>query len=71
MIFFEASKCLDQNSFKIIMSILKCQVNSSSSFASFFIVMTHYSSVNFKLIRFLLWIKRIRSKSQFSDFQVL
>ena len=38
-------------------SILKWQVNSSSNFASFFIFMTHNSSVNFKLILFLPWIK--------------
>ena len=38
------------------MSILK-RVNSSPNFASFLIVMTHNSSVNFKLIHFLLWIK--------------
>ena len=42
---------------KFLMSILKRrQVNSSSNFASFFIVTTHNSSVNFKLIYFLLWI---------------
>ena len=34
------------------MSILKRQVNSSSIFSSFFIVMTHNSSGNFKLIHF-------------------
>ena len=39
-----------------LMSILKRQVNSSSNFASFFIVMTQNSSVNFKLMLFLLWI---------------
>ena len=39
------------------MSILKQQVNSCSNFASFFIVMTQSSSVSFKLIHFLLWIK--------------
>ena len=39
------------------MPILKRQVNSSSNFASFFIFMTHNSSVNFKLIYFLLCIK--------------
>ena len=39
------------------MSILKCQSNSSSNFASFFIVMTYNSSVEFKLILFILWIK--------------
>ena len=39
------------------MSILKRQVSSSSIFVSFFIVMTHNFSVNFKLIHFLLWTK--------------
>ena len=39
------------------MLILNWEVNSSSNFASFFIVMTHNSSVDFKLILFLLWIK--------------
>ena len=38
------------------MSILK-HVNSFSIFASFFIVMTHYSSANFKLICFLFSTK--------------
>ena len=42
---------------KFPMSIFKRQVNSYSNFASFFIVITHYSSVNFELILFLLWIK--------------
>ena len=39
------------------MSILERQVSSSSIFVSFFIVMTHNSSVNFRLIHFLLWAK--------------
>ena len=39
------------------MSTLKGQVNSSSNFASFFIVMTTNSPVSFKLIHFLLWMK--------------
>ena len=42
---------------KFLMSVLNWQVNSSSNFASFFIIMTHNSSVNFKLIHFLHWIK--------------
>ena len=42
---------------KFLMSILKCRVNSSSDFALFFIVMTQNSSVNFKVISFLLWTK--------------
>ena len=42
---------------KFLISILKLQVSSSSVFVSFFIVMTHNSSVNFKLIHFLFWTK--------------
>ena len=42
---------------KLLKSILKWQVNSSSNFESFFIVMTHNSPVDFELILFLLWIK--------------
>ena len=42
---------------RFLISVLNWQVNSSSNFASFFIVMTHDSPVNFKLIHFLLWIK--------------
>ena len=50
---FETFKCSGQN-YWFVKSILKRQVNSSSNFASFFIVMTHNSFVNFKLILFLL-----------------
>ena len=39
------------------MSVLKWKANSSSNFALFFIVMIHNSSVNFKVIPFLLWTK--------------
>ena len=42
---------------KFLRSILKRQVDSSSIFVSFFIVMTHYSSVNFNFMHFLLWAK--------------
>ena len=42
---------------KFVMSILNWQVKSSLNFASFFIVMTHNSPVNFKLIHFLIWKK--------------
>ena len=51
------------------MLILKQQVNSSSNFASFFIVMTHNSSVNFKLIHFLLWIKGSHQSPNFETFE--
>ena len=43
---------------KILMSILKRQVNSFLNFPSFSVFMTHTYSVNFKLIDSLLWIKR-------------
>ena len=56
---------------KFLMLILKPQVNSSSDFASFFIVMTRNSSVNFKLKHFLLWIKWSHHRPNFDIFQVL
>ena len=43
---------LGSNFVKFLMSISKRQVISSSNFASFFIVMTHSSSVNLELILF-------------------
>ena len=49
---FETSECSGRNG-QFIMSVLKREVNSSSSFESFFIVMMHNSSENFKLIHFL------------------
>ena len=51
------------------MSILKRQVSSSSIFVSFFIVMTHNSSVNFKVIHFLLWAKGSHQSSNFDTFK--
>ena len=54
---------------KFFMSILKRQVNSSSNFASFFIVVTHNSSVNFKLIHCLLWIKGSPQSPKFETFE--
>ena len=53
------------------MSIWKWQVNSSSRFVSFFIVVTHNSSLNFKLIHFLLWINGAHKRANFLDFWVL
>ena len=38
-------------------------------FASFFIVMTHNSPVNFKLINFLLWIKGSHQSLNFETFE--
>ena len=46
-------------------------VNYSSSFASFFIVMTHNSPVNFKLIRFILWIKGSNQSCNFETLSAL
>ena len=51
---------------KLLMSILKRQVSSSSVFVSFFTVMKHNFSVNFKLIHFLLWTKGFFFLSGFS-----
>ena len=62
---------LESKFVKFLMSILKRQVNSSSNFTSFFIVMTHNFSVNFKLIHFLLWIKGSHQSQTFKIFQVL
>ena len=54
---------------KFLTSILKRQVSSSSIFVSFFIVMTHKSSVNFKVIHFLLWPKGSHQSSNFDTFE--
>ena len=54
--------------FKFLMSFPKPQVKFSSNFASFFILMTHNSFVNFKLIHFLFWIKRSHQSSNFENF---
>ena len=53
---------------KFLMSILNWQVNSFSNFASFFIVITYNSSVDFKLILFLLWIKWSHQYLNFETF---
>ena len=54
---------------KFLMSILKREANSSSNFASFFFVMKNNSSVNFKLIDSLLWIKGSRQSANFETFE--
>ena len=51
------------------MSILKWQANSSSISVSFFIVMTHSSSVNFKFVHFLLWTKRSHQSPNINTFK--
>ena len=51
------------------MSILKRQVTSLSIFVSFFIVMTHNSSVSFKVIYFRLWAKGSHQSSNFDTFE--
>ena len=54
---------------KLLMLTLKLQVNSSSNFASFFIVMADNSSVDFKLILFQLWIKGSHQNPNFETFK--
>ena len=51
------------------MSVLKWQVNSSSNLASFFIVKTHNSYVNFKLIHFLFWLRGSHQSPNFETFE--
>ena len=53
---------------KLLTSILKRQVRSSSNFASLFIVMTHKSPVNFNLIHFQLWTKGSHQSPDFENF---
>ena len=45
------------------------EVDSSSNFISFFIVKTHNSCVNFKLIHFLLWKKGSHQSPTFETFE--
>ena len=54
---------------KFLMPILNCQVNSSSNFTSFFIVMTHNSPVNFKPINFQNWTKGYHQGPNFETFK--
>ena len=54
---------------QILISILNWQVKFSSIFASFFIFITHISSVNFKLIHFLFWIKGPNKSPTFDTFE--
>ena len=54
---------------KFLMSILKRQVSSSLIFVSFFIIMTHNFSVNFKLLHFLLWTIGSHQNSNFDTFK--
>ena len=54
---------------KFLMSILNWQGNSSSNFASFFIVMTHNSPTNFKVMHFLLWIRESLQSPNFETFE--
>ena len=59
---------LESKFVKFLMSVLKQKVRSSSIFVSFFILMTHNFSVNFKLMHFLLWTKGSHQSSNFDTF---
>ena len=62
---FVTKRLLKHNFFRLLIAWVKIlqiphvrfKVNSSSIFVQFFFLITHNSSVNFKLINFLLWIK--------------
>ena len=60
---------LESKFVKFLISVLKWQVNSSSNFALVFIVMTHNSSANFKVIPFLLWTKGSHQSPSFDTFK--
>ena len=60
---------LESKFVKFLMSVLKWKVNFPSNFALLFIVMTHNSSVNFKLIPFLLWTKESHQGPNFDTFK--
>ena len=60
---------LESKFIKLLMSVLKWQVSSSSNFALLFIVMTHNSSVNFKGTAFLLWTKGSHQSPNFDTFE--
>ena len=57
------------SNFVKFMLILKRQVSSSSIFVSFFIVMTHNSTINLKLLHFLFWTKGSYESSNFDTFE--
>ena len=54
---------------KLLMPILNWEVNSSSIIASFFILMTHNSLVNFKLKYFQLWTKESHQSPHFETYK--
>ena len=60
---------LESKFVKFLMSVLKRQVNPSSNFTLFFIVMIHNSSANFKVIPFLLWTKGPHQSPCFDTFK--
>ena len=66
---FETFECLGQNSSNSSCKFWNDKSISSSIFASFFIVMTHNSSINFKFIHFLLWIKISLQSSNSETFK--
>ena len=54
---------------QFFLSVLKWQVNSSSNFVFFFIIMTHSSSVSLKVILFLLWTIGPHQSRNFDNFK--
>ena len=67
--FFLDFRVLESKFVQFFMSVLKQQLNSSSNFELFFIVMTHNSSANFKVIPFLLWTKGSHQSPNFDFFK--
>ena len=68
-IFFRLFECSGQILWLRFMLLLKRQVSSSLIFISFFIVMPHNSTLNLKLIHFLLRTKGSYQSSNFNTFE--
>ena len=66
---FETFECLGWNSAGSSSQSWNSKSVPLRNFASFFIVMTQNSSVNFKLIHFLLWIKGSHQSPNFETFK--
>ena len=62
-------RVLESKFVKFLMSVLESQINCSSNFVLFFIVMTYNSSANFKVIPFLLWTKGSHQSPNFDTFK--
>ena len=66
---FESFNCSGRNISNSSCEFWNDKLIPLRNFTSFFIVMTHISSVNFKLIHFVLWIKGSHQSPNFETFE--